>query len=119
MKQAAGSRGGPRGAGGHGRSRAARASSTSCRQDHAQEHRDGEQVRSQWAGQPRWMDAAAHLASFRCPPGREAGTIDGRPPGALVPFRDPHISISAFMGKRCPSPRHGASACGPICTMPQ
>ena len=46
VKQAAGSRGGRRRADGHGRSRAARVSSTSCRQDHTQEHRDGEQVRS-------------------------------------------------------------------------
>ena len=46
MKQAAGSRGGRRGADGYGRGRAARASPTSCGQDHTQEHRDGEQVRS-------------------------------------------------------------------------
>jgi hypothetical protein len=35
------------------------------------------------------MDAAAHLVSLRCRPGREAGTIDGRPPGALALLRDP------------------------------
>ncbi len=46
VKQAAGSRSGRRGADGHGRGRAARSSSASCRQDHTQEHRDGEQVRS-------------------------------------------------------------------------
>jgi hypothetical protein len=48
------------------------------------------------------MDAVAHLISFRCPPGREAGTIDGRPPGALVPFRDPAHLDQRVHGEKMP-----------------
>jgi hypothetical protein len=50
------------------------------------------------------MNAAAHLVSFRCPPGREAGIIDGLPPGALVPFRDPaHLDQRVHREKMPPS----------------